>query len=534
MIKVMIIDDEHIIRTGIRTSIDWNSYGMAVVGEASNGKEALEKALEVKPDIAIVDIRMPVMDGLEFTRLIKEKMPDMRIIIVSGYDDFTYAKEALRLGVNDYLLKPIGADELINLTKKLCKEIIEERREQDTEKTLKNIFTENLPYLQSHLINSIIKGEYIDENFIHQKMDELQMKLSGRFFEVAIIDIDDFYLITENLSDLEKEKLRASVKIIADDVLKSWTNSGGVYFSEFDFLIAVINVKKSGRKELHQLYSKIKNEIRDRLNLTVTIGVSDMCSGILNLSEAYNKALTALRSKVFKGKNKVLYYEDSKRQNPLPVIYPSEDEKELLDSLKTMKIDKINSVIEKICTNLSNHAADEKEVKNICLRLIIIATSVLETLGVNYRKNSVIDFDPYREIEKYETIADIEAWLKQIFSNFVDALQNYKNEKYSGIAKIAIQYIEENYFKDINVQQLAAVTCVTPNYFSRVFKRETGKSFTEWLNTVRIEMAKMYLKDPKLRIYEVADKVGYNDYKIFNFNFKKYAGCTPKEYRENI
>jgi two-component system, response regulator YesN len=533
MIKIMIIDDEVMIRTGIRTSIDWESYGMTVVGEASNGEEGLQKALEFKPDISIIDVRMPLMDGLAFTKSVKEKMPGMRIIIVSGYDDFAYAKEALHLGVNDYLLKPIGADELISVMQKLRKEILDERDEMDKEKTLKSIVSENLLFLQSRLINAIIKKEYTDESFIFEKTKELQMNLPAHLLEVIIIDIDDFYLITENLSDLEKENLKVSVKLIVDEILKPLSNSG-VYFSEFDYLISVISVKKSNENEIRSLYSKIKNSVRSSLNLTVTIGVSNPCTGVLAIPGAYNEALTALRSKVFKGKNRIIFVNEvDRRQNSFPAIYPSDDEKEIIDSLKTMKTESINSAIEKFCANLAASVPDEKEVKDICLRLIIISISYLELIGVDLRNHDSKDFDPYREIEKYETIEDIEVWLKKIFQNFLEAMQNSKNEKFRGIAKIAVQFINENYYKDLDVLQMAAVTCVTPNYFSRVFKRETGKSFTECLNTVRIEMAKRYLRDAKLRVYEVADKVGYNDYKIFNFNFKKYAGCTPKEYRDN-
>jgi Response regulator containing CheY-like receiver domain and AraC-type DNA-binding domain len=534
MIKILIIDDEIMIRTGIRTSIDWEAYGMAVVGEASNGEEGLQGALELNPDISIIDVRMPIMDGLAFAKAVKEKIPKMKIVIVSGYDDFKYAKEAVRLGVNEYLLKPIGADELINVAQKLCREISDERCEMDKEKTLRGIFSENLLYVQSRLIGAIIKKEYTDSAYIVDKMRELQMDLSSPALEVIIIDIDDFYLITENLSDLEKENLKVSVKLIADEVLNPLTGSG-VYLSESDYLISVINIRNLNESEVRSRYAQIREDVRNSLNLTITIGVSNPCAGILNIPDAYGEALAALRSKVYKGKNKIIFVREVDRaQDSFPVIYPSEDEKEILDSLKTMKTDRINSVIEKICANLAVCVPDEKKVKDICLRLIIISASYLEEIGVDFRNHGGGDFAPYKEIEKYETISDIEVWLKSIFRNFIEAMQDSKNEKFRGLAKVAIKYISENYYKDLNVLQMAAVTYVTPNYFSRVFKRETGKSFTEWLNTVRIEMAKKFLQDKQLRVYEIAYKVGYNDYKIFHFNFKKYAGCTPKEYRNNV
>lgn len=179
MIKVPIIDDEIVIRTGIKTSIDWESLGMVIVGEASNGKEGLEKALNLEPHIVLADVRMPIMDGLELSRILKEKRPGIRIVIISGYNDFIYAREALHLGVNEYLLKPIGADELIKIMVKQRDEILKELDALDKDKYLKRIFNENLPFLQSRFINALVKGEYKEMSCIIEKSRELGIDLSG-------------------------------------------------------------------------------------------------------------------------------------------------------------------------------------------------------------------------------------------------------------------------------------------------------------------------------------------------------------------
>lgn len=533
MIKILLIDDEVVIRTGIRTSIDWESYGMTITGEAANGKEGLEKAFDLKPDIIIIDVKMPVMDGLEFTKIVKEKMRNVRIVILSGYDDFKYAREGLRLGVNEYLLKPVGADELISILKKQCKEIMEEREALNKERVLKNIFEENLFYVQSRFVNSIVKKEYTEEAYIIEKAKELQINFAGPAYQVIVIDIDDFYLITENLSDKEKDNLKLSIKNIAEEVLKPLTNSN-VYFSEFDYLISVINLKDAKDNKIYGLYREIRNCVKKYQNLTVTIGVSNACTGILKIPDAHSEAVSALRSKVFRGKDKIIDINQvDKTQITSPVIYPSADEKEIISFLKTMEIDKLNKVIGKICSDLIKMETEDVKIREICLRLITISASYLDEIGVDYRSYNHREFNPYNEIGKYETLEDIEGWLKDIFRYFIDVMQNSKNEKFKGIVKVAIQYINGNYQDDIDVLRMAAVTYVTPNYFSRVFKKETGKSFTEWLNIVRVDKARSFLKDARWRVYEIAEKVGYKDYKSFTFNFKKYVGCTPKEYRES-
>lgn len=533
MIKILLIDDEVMIRTGIRTSIEWESYGMTITGEASNGEEGLEKALELDPDIIILDVKMPVMDGLKFTKILKEKKPDIRIVIISGYNEFKYAKEALHLGVNEYLLKPIGAEELISILQKQCEELEKKRAAVNKERVLKHIVEDNLFLVQSRFISSIIQKEYIEEASIFEKAKELQMDFSGMNYQVIVIDIDDFYLITENLSDREKNQLKLSIKNIAEEVLKPLTNSS-VHLSEFDYLISVINIKNLKDSQIFGLYQEIKECVKKYQNLTVTIGVSNTFTGISQVPVGYNEAVLALRSKVFKGKDRIIDINKlDKAQKAAPIIYPSADEKEIINYLRIMEIDKLNSVIEKICSDLKQMEIEDKKIKEICLRLIAISTSYLDEIGVDYRSYGEKDFNPYKEIEKYETLFDIEVWLKATFKNFIEVMQSSKNEKFKGIVKIAIQYINENYQEDIDVLRMAAVTYVTPNYFSRVFKKETGKSFTEWLNMVRIDKAKQFLKDPKWKVYEIAEKVGYKDYKSFTFNFKKYSACTPKAYQES-
>jgi two-component system, response regulator YesN len=534
MFKILIVDDEFIIRTGIRTSIDWESIGMMIVGEASNGKEAYEKVMSLKPDIVITDIRMPGMDGLEFTKLLKESMPKVRIVIISGYNDFKYAREALRMGVNEYLLKPIGADELIKIMLKQCEEIVRELEVIDRDTRLKSLFRENLLLIQTRFVNLVVKGERNDLQSIIEKSRELNVDLSGEEYQVVIIDIDDFFLLTENLSDREKEQFKILIKDISEEILRPSTNSM-VCFSEFDYLLAIINVKASNKHNLHKIYEEIQYSVKEQQRLTVTMGVSNIYTSILDIPKAHNEALFALRNKVFKGKAKIISINDVDKTNITPqIIYPSSDEKEIINYLKIMEAEKLNEVLEKLYTNLIYTKASFDEIKNICLRLITIAVSQLDEIGVDFRKYNSKQFDPYVEIEKYETVEDIKSWMKSVFQAFIESMMNNKNEKYKGIVKVAMQYMNEHYREDIGVDYISAITYVTPNYFSRVFKKETGKSFTEYLNMLRIEKAKLLLKDLKLRVYEVSEEVGYNDYKIFTLNFKKYIGSTPKEYRENI
>ncbi|EPR13757.1 response regulator [Ruminiclostridium papyrosolvens] len=534
MIKILIVDDEAVIRKGIITSIDWESMGMTVVGEASNGREGFEKALELKPDIVITDVRMPVVDGLELTKMLRENMPDVRVVIISGYDEFKYAREALRMGVNEYLLKPIGAGELVKIVLKQCDEIIRKNNEVSQDIRIKNIFRENLSFMQTRFITSILNAESVNVPDITEKSKELNVDLSGKEFQLIIIDIDDFFLITENMTSSEKELIKNRIKNSAEEILNPSTKSI-VCHSEADYLFSVINVKDSNRYDLFNLYKEIRYTVKKQYGVTLTIGVSNVYKAVSELPRAYDEVLYILKNKVFVGKDRIITILDVEKLGAVSqVIYSSSDEKEVIGYLKTMDTDKLSIVLERMYSNFIKTKADYSEVKNICLRIITIAESQLDELGVDYRNYGDRQFGGYADIEKYETLEDIKLWMKNIFQGYIEAMQKGKNEKFKGIVKVAIQYMNDHYAENIGVEDIAAITYVSPNYFSRVFKKETGKSFTEWLNNVRLDKAKVILKDIKFRVYEVAEKVGYNDYKIFANNFKKYVGCTPKEYRENL
>jgi two-component system response regulator YesN len=528
----MIVDDEPFIRKGIITSIDWQAYDIEVVGEASNGKEALTKALELKPHIVLTDIRMPIMDGLEFSKLLKEQLPGTRVVILSGYDDFAYAREAVRLGARDYLLKPAGAQELISLVLKLKEEIVKEQERKSKEITKNIAFNANFQLIKSNFMNSILKGEYNNYNTIIQKATTLELDLSGPEYQIVVIDIDDYVLITEDLPARDKEAMKFAVLNISEEIFKAKA-SALVFYSEFDYLIGLININNHNKLWTIEACKEIQYHAANHLDLSLTIGLGNAYKSLTKISESYKEALIAMRNKAFRGKGSIIHINTvNSNASSMPLLYPTEEEKELLTQLKSLNTSKLDEIIDKIFSRFINSPAGYNEIKNICIRLIIMSISTLEEMGINVEKSLSNNFYPHIEIEKYEFIEDLKSWLKNLFDKFIFLIQDNKTQKYKNIVSVAIQYIEQYYHENIALADIAKVTYVTPNYFSRVFKEETGENFTEWLNQFRIEKAKLLLRDVKAKTYEIAEKVGYNDYKYFFYNFKKYAGCSPKEYRE--
>ena len=533
MMGVMIVDDEAVVRKGIITSIDWDFYGISVVGEAANGKDGLAKALNLKPGIVITDIRMPVMDGLEFSARLREQMPEVKIIILSGYDDFSYARQALKLGVSEYLLKPVGADELIKLVVRLKDEICNESARINREISASTVFNENLPYIQSRFVQNIIKNQSSINEDIQEKAEKIQVDLKGPKYEVAIIDIDDFLLLTEFSSDKDKELLKFSVMNISEEILKS-VASCIVCYSEFDYLIALLNTSGNNSRSIYDACKEIQFCVKKYLKITVTIGLGNVYEGLNGLRKSFNEAVTALGDKAFKGKDTIILAHEARRESSRQKIYPNEKEKELINCLKCMDLEKINKLLDSISKQLMEDMVSFDMVKTVYVKLVIICGTQLEEMGIDVDRSMGCIFNPYKEVEKFETVEDLSRWVKNVFRSFIGIMLGKKSEKYKWIVKTAIEYMNDHYSENIRVEDIAEKVYVSPNYFSKVFKEETSENFTERLNKLRVEKAKLLLKDVRARTYEVAEQVGYNDYKYFNYVFKKYTGVSPGEYRKNI
>lgn len=531
MMKLMIIDDEVMIRKGIRTSIQWEDYDIEICAEAKNGKEGLQKAIKEKPDIVLVDIRMPVMDGLEFADILKDELPSAKIVIVSGYDDFAYAQRALKIGVSEYLLKPVGAEELIELVVKLKTQIQQETNAMEKDYQFEQLWKENVQLIRNKFINSLLRDEAaIDQSFL-KKAAQLQVPLDGPHYQVIAIDIDELALIADVDDVKEREWILISVANIAEEVLEAAYRCF-VYPGDAGGLVAFLNMPADHRHQLLPLCEKIQAYVRKYMKLSTTIGIGEELDALGHASLSYQQAIAALREKVYRGKAQIIRYhrENHKESQPIAFI-PTEDEKRLLQALTSMDRDRLESELDHVFDTFAQSRTPFQHVQMICVKWLLQGVSQLEQIGVRIPDDQTSLQQPYEEMQKYETLQDLKDWVIAQCRLMISLMEHYKKDRYKDIVAVAMQYVDQHYGEKIRLEDAANSAFVTPNYFSRVFKEETGEHFTLWLNKFRIEKAKAFLDDPSLKIYEVSDRVGYYDYKYFTQMFKKYTGYTPKQYR---
>ena len=537
LVNMLIVDDEAVIREGIIKSIDWDSYDVAIVGEASNGVEALEIFKQLRPDIVITDIRMPLMDGLELSKNLTALMPSVKLVILTGYGEFEYAKKAIEFKVSRFVLKPVGAEELIKTVQALQEEICSEKRKAKEERSFELFLQENLPVIRGKLISRLTDGSCgaIDKEEIYEKAKALQMDLCGPLYQVFILAIDDYFLCVDHQTSEKREWILDSVLRIAEETLASYT-SGFVCKNETGLFVGIINTgyQDSG---IINLCRKIQSLVSSEMKISISIGIGNEKKDICKVYESYDEAFKALRNRIYKGKNVVIHIKDVDGDREMTnsgfLQSYNNEEKELILSLRMIDQNKMNDLYDHLFDRFAASKADFGSIKNICLKMLLAAFREMEEMGISMEGCLEMQFDLFNEIEKCEIIEDVKTWMIHVTGKILDMIKNGKNETYKNIVKIAIDYIMKHYDESISLTIIAEKVHVTPNYFSRVFRKETNENFIEWLNKYRIEKAKEFLTDNSLKTYEVAEKAGFNDYKHFSYNFRKYAGCSHTEYKNN-
>lgn len=531
MVKMMIVDDEPIIRTGIETAVDWESLGICVVGNAGNGRDGMAKALVEKPDIVITDIRMPVMDGIQFSRELREKLPKTRIVFLTGFNEFTYAREAIRIGADDYLLKPINAGELIRLMKRLADEV---KRESETvlSRTQETVLLkENLPMMRNRCVKRFLNGELELDQFLN-RAGALGMTFPGPEFLAVIFCIDYYYQLIAN-GEREAELLKYAMSNIAEETLGQ--HGSVITCDEGEArLMLILNTAEEVRG-IARSCKEVQFCMRKYYGVSVSVGIGKKADDISTLLMSCQTADEAMEAKIRQGSSRIIVGEDDpgKASDNIRLFLTPEEEQSLRDALALLDKNRVYDMLEVIFENyVMKQDIGRKGIEQLCMHLVLIAMRQLEYFQISPKESLGDNYYYYNEISKYETAEDLEMWLRDIYSSCLAAVDHQRNHKYKAIVAGGIAYASEHYGESIQVSDVASAVYVTPNYFSKVFKEETGEKFTDWLNKYRVEKAKRRMDaEPETKVYTIAEETGFSDYKYFAFIFKKYTGYTPTSYR---
>ncbi|OPG99124.1 hypothetical protein B2I21_06665 [Chryseobacterium mucoviscidosis] len=536
MYKLMIVDDELLMRVGIRSMLNWEEHNFYVVGEAGNGKEALELALEVTPDLIITDIKMPIMDGLQLIQESSGVLKTCKYVILSNFDEFDYVKTALKLGATDYLIKSeITETSLIELLTTIEQKLQSEHVNPTNIPTMAQDYSKSLRHLKDSFFQDIVSG-FINEKEIVTKAEELHFRIRSDQLVVIKFIVNYYEDAKRKYVEKGEKLLRFSILNIMEEIIPSkWEKEIFVEnSSDYWVIVNVLPESKSVHADLNKLCNKLLSSIKDFMNLSLTAGVSTIVSGFQCIRKACQEAESALRQGFFTGSNQILYYEDVIRapaRKEVNGMLNPEQERDFLKLWISKDKKKAEDFLEGIRSELKTLRADENSIR----RQYIM---VLETIHSHVSRATERAKPSFTEKSPYEIVLKGEYWedihqdiLAHIAYYFKTDSQFMQELTYTDLA---IELIDKYYAEDISLQSIASQINVNPSYLSRLFKQDKGENFISYLTRVRIEHAKAYLMSRELRVYEIADKVGYHNYTYFSKIFKKTVGHTPEEYRERL
>ncbi len=536
MFKIVVVDDELWFRQGIKGTIQWSKYDIEIVGEASDGEEALEVIEKEHPDIVFADVRMPVMDGLELATIVSKKYPDIKIIIVSGYEEFEYARKAISVGVTHYLTKPVEANLLVEVVNKVKEQISREREEKKNRMIIEEQLKESLPLLREKFLNSLINEKIKDISVVNDKLDFLHLNLQSYQFLVFIIDID--YI--EGMISTNYEKNRQMIKLMVLNSISEIQNEENILifngYNEYIIGIASYNATMDTmiiHMRISKLLAKLKVQLQKNLNISVTIGVSRVNTGLEKVHTAYKEAAEAMKHKLFAGIDQIFYYQDININNSEERYYIFCGKEELIDAIKLCDQDTVKQIFERnydALIKLTN--LDIDYIQQLYFPVLGDIINILYDIGE--LPSNIFKGNPFKKLMQLTTIYEINNLLVNISIGIVEVITGLRNKQSINTVQKVMEYVNNNYNKDISLNSAAEHVGLSSAYLSRLFRKETQKSFIEYVMRVRVEKAKILLKKTDKKTYDIAKEVGYNDIRYFTKMFKTLEGITPVQYRESV
>lgn len=536
MFKVMIIDDETIIRTGIKNIINWKQFDCKICAEASDGEEGAALIKQHSPDIIITDIRMPGIDGLKMINEIKDLVPNCRIIVLTGYRDFDYVQEAIKLGVFDFVLKPTKIEELTAVIDRAVNELKSLKSKEEEFSKLKKLFEQNIPVLKEKFLYDLIYEIYPSSEDVLSRADLLGIDLFPFLLLVVEIDVDENAKISQYDRNLYQFGIINTFMDVFSDSFKVTNiplNDVAVAFileikGSVDYL-TLINNKCDYLQEL----------LTNCFGITVTIAVSSEGREIMQLSEKYRECMEALERKFYIGNNTVIYHEDIKGFFKYVDYSPLEkNQKLLLEGIKTGNEGIVSQKLEDIFEYINNNDhIDMNYLRNYYWNIITYINNIRLSVAQASNDRSVEGINiisVHNIISESQSVQELNELVREVCRSITAKINNYNNKSIKLVLRKAINYIQKHYKEQITLNIVAEHVYVSTSYLSRMFKKELGINFIDYLNGLRIEKAKELLMDPKYKTYEVAEKVGINDAHYFSRLFKKYVGISPTEFKDSV
>lgn len=537
-LKVFLVEDEIVIREGIKKNINWQQEGFIFAGEASDGELAYPLIQSTRPDILITDIRMPFMDGLELSRLVKKELPDIKILVLSGYNEFEYAKEAINIGIAEYLLKPITGAKLLDAVKKMAKTIEEEWQQKQYLLAYQKEQAENGQLARRKLFGRLVSGKHPVSSLLEEGR-KIGLELAASQYNIVL-----FQVFTgeeaENYSD-ELNRITADMEAMADTMQQViLIDRGGL--EGFAFLLK--GTKEDSKGSIHNLMPEfIENlqRIMERYPKAEYFGgIGVTVERMSELGVCFAKAGHAFAYRYLWERNQIVTGDDTKEHKTV-------DGELSLGGLNVRNLER-NAVGSFLATGLQEEVSDfvegyfkslgEQNIQSLMFRQYIIMNTYIAAAGavekLGYEPDVMVkECGDFKSMTgAFISAEQAGAYISHVLVTAIRLRDAVSQKKYAKLLEDAKRYIQQNFqSEDISLNSAAASVNLSPNHFSTIFSQETGRTFIEYLTSVRMEKAKELLRNTNKKTSDIAYETGYRDSHYFSYLFKKTQACTPREYR---
>ena len=532
-IKVMIVDDEYIILDGL-SSFPWDEYGCELIATAQNGRDGIQKVQEYEPNIVFTDIKMPEMDGLEFASEAKKINEKLKIVLLTGYDNFEFAQEAIRLGVSDYLLKPMNFIKLDELINKLCSELNEEQKISKYYIDLQENFEKELPYIRSKFVNDLLHGRILNRNELEHRANTVGIHIE-KYICIAITR-ENTHLERGDTWPEQYAFLNVGVEVLGEFCLEVLCEYDDMNL-QFNFILLFQNDKteKYCIDQSIVATEKLKKVANEVIRYKICIGISNVETDVYMVSKKHIEACEACSQSVYLGENTIVSYKDLDdvlRHNY--EITQGQKQRLFIKIYAGHTLD-ANKDIGEI---FGEKDMEVNDCKYMALDLLVACMRYPFLCRIKGKLQEEYDYlflqDGIKVISNAESVNEIVQYLTKCFTHLT--IQNNKNfdERYQRTVKNILDYLNGHYNEDLTLDSVADKFHMSKTYVSRILKRYTNQSFLQLLISKRMDSARKMIVEDKYKLYEIAERVGYNDFSYFIQVFKKKYGVTPNEYRKGI
>lgn len=535
MYSVILVDDERSLRESIERLVDWEGHGFQLIGTAENGLDAIELIeKEVVPDLVITDIKMPVMDGIDFAKALREDYPSIKIAFLSGYDEFQYAVEGIRLNVVSYLLKPISKNEVEEFLSNLKETMDEEIYSVNDLSRVSEEYNKNIELIKASFLNSLLTEYNFEgsEKGIMEFLKTHNMEFLKQEKIICTVRFSEPQILKENTHE-NIEFQRFSLFQIIQDLIKKYSENVVFLFSSY--VVCILTGVPEELNDMKDIFAKdVIDTTKKLLNKDVVIGGSDPYQDIFGTRKAYRDTLTALdytNSDV--GENSV-FISDVEKTASRPEFLYKIDEAAFLLALKTKDKAYIKETLEDIFI-------DEYYINHNRVSILRTVVSIVYVNCIRALRETVGEVDDkinqwYQQIFEailYDDLKVLQNELEDFCMYIIEEVVKSRNLLKNSLVMESLEYLKENYTNpNLTLKSTSQHLNISSSYFSTIFKKETGKSFIDTLTEMKMNKAKDLVLTTEMKMFEIASECGYDDQHYFSYSFKKYFDVSPTKMRK--